>query len=165
MDGFVEDLERCACADDAGAQPAPPARAADAPALAAQSSGGLADVSLDPPDYSAYYSESAANTVAANAPSSRLSTLNGDGVPADSANQKPSFSQRAIARVAGKPRLPVTRVPAALSGGDTLAHSAAANARDQAAANLAATGELAGKTEAMHQNSASFAAMAASINR
>ena len=164
LDDLVEDLERCACADDAGAQPPPRARAAGVPTVVAQSSGELADVSLGPPDYSAYYSESAANTVAASAPSSRLSALNGYEAPADS-ERKPSLSERAIARVAGKPRLPVTRAPAAVNGGGTLAHNAAASARDQAAANLAETGELAGKTEAMHQNAASFAAMAASINR
>ena len=42
---------------------------------------------------------------------------------------------------------------------------AKALARQQAAANLAETAELADRTAAMHQTSVSFAEMAASLNR
>lgn len=129
-------------------------------------SGKYADVPLDPPDYSAFYSQSAARVVAESTAPSRLSTLNGDE---RSAKEKPpSLSQRAVARMAGKPRIPVKRpsVPMGASVRSTFgARSAAANARDQAAVNLAETAELAGKADEMHHNSVNFAAMAKSLNR
>ena len=172
---MVEELERCACADDASALPVPPAEMGRASVTETGQERQLTEVPLDAPDYSAYYSESAASAVRGaerrsggekdrqtdrpGAPSSRLSTLNGYQRATDSADRdrgteteskgRPSLSQRAAALVAGKPR----------HGGETERgrerqretergrgrgpQSAAASARDQAAANLAETGELA----------------------
>eukprot|EP01043_Picozoa_sp_COSAG02_P037344 COSAG02_NODE_2794_length_8016_cov_5.159783_2_plen_97_part_00 len=96
---MTEDLDRCFCLNDAGHAPA---QAADAPALAAQSSGGFSHVPLGSP---------------------------------------------------------------AQAGSVFFGRSAAATARDQAARNLAETGELARKTDDMQQNAVNFANMAAALNR
>ena len=134
------DVESCACAD-AGTAPgssnrdetATTALGSQPPAAAEGSSQRLADVSLDPPDYSAYYSDGAASAVAAagaSAPSSRLTSLNG---------HKPDTSKVPSSSGGGGGGGGWVGAKIASAKSSLSARSTVALARDQAAANYVAT--------------------------